>query len=101
MYLWADLTSNSKPAIITVMDEILERINVVEKQIATIKNKQAYRDLRHMLASIDRTVTEISKEDVECRRMKKTTLRYKDLHAQALMLLDHLEKHITFAALLG
>lgn len=83
------------------MDEILERINTVEKQIATIKNKQAYFDLKSMLKPIDRTVTEMSKEDVVCRQMKKTTLRYQELEQQARDLLTNLEQMVTFAALLS
>ena len=82
------------------MDDILERVNRVEAQISLIKNKVAYRDLRQMLSSIDKVVTEISKESVECRRMKKTTIKYTELTEQANMLLTNLEQHITFAALL-
>lgn len=83
------------------MDEILERINTVEKQIAQVKNKVAYRDLRSMLKPIDRTITEMSREAVECRQTKKTTLKYQELEQQARDLLTNLEQHITFAALLG
>ena len=83
------------------MDEILTRINRVEAQIATVKNKVAYRDLRKMLVPIDATVTEMSREDVNCRQLKKTTLRYRELEAQARDLLSNLEQMVTFAALLG
>jgi hypothetical protein len=83
------------------MDEILTRIDTVEAQIATVKNKVAYRDLRKMLVPIDATVTEMSKEDVTCRQLKKTTLRYKELEARANELLSNLEQMVTFAALLG
>jgi hypothetical protein len=83
------------------MDSILERIDHAEKQISTVKSKVAYRDLRKMLASIDRVVTEMSKESVECRRTKKETPKFAELKAQANMLLDNLEQHITFAALIG
>jgi 5-methylcytosine-specific restriction endonuclease McrBC regulatory subunit McrC len=82
------------------MDEILERVTRVESQISLIKNKVAYRDLRQMLSSVDKVVTEISKESVECRRMKKTTNKYTELTEQADMLLTNLEQHITFAALI-
>jgi hypothetical protein len=83
------------------MDEILQRINTVEAQIATVKSKVAYRDLRKMLAGVDRVVTEISKEAVECRRTKKTTIKYKELEQQAQDLLTNLEQMVTFAALIG
>jgi len=83
------------------MDEILQRINTVEAQIATVKSKVAYRDLRKMLAGVDRVVTEISKESVECRRTKKTTPKYRELEQQAQDLLTNLEQIVTFAALIG
>ena len=83
------------------MDEILTRIDRVEAQIATVKNKVAYRDLRKMLASVDNIVTEMSKEDVTCRQLKRTTIKYRELEAQADDSLSNLEQMVTFAALLG
>ena len=83
------------------MDEILTRVNASEAQISLIKNKVAYRDLRKMLANVDRVVTELSKESVECRRMKKETNKFAELKAKAHALLDNLDQHITFAALIG
>lgn len=83
------------------MDEILDRINTVESQIATVKSKVAHRDLRKMLAGLDRTITQMSREDVECRRTKRTTSRYRELEQQARDQLTYLEQMITFAALLG
>ena len=83
------------------MDEILTRVSNAESQISLVKNKVAYRDLRKMLGSIDKLITEISKESVECRRIKKNTPRYNDLIASADILLTNLEQHITFAALIG
>jgi 16S rRNA U516 pseudouridylate synthase RsuA-like enzyme len=83
------------------MDEILEQLNRVESQIATVKNKVAYRDLRRMVEPIDRTITEMSREDVNCRQLKKTTLKYRELEAQARDLLSNLEQMVTFAALIS
>ena len=83
------------------MDEILDRVNHSESQISLIKNKVAYRDLRKMLAGIDRIVTEMSKESVECRRVRKDTSKFTELKQKAAEMLDVLDQHITFAALLG
>lgn len=83
------------------MDEILERVNDAEKQISAVKNKIAYRDLRKMLANIDKTITILSQESVECRRLKKDTSKFIELKKQINQLLDNLEQHITFAALIG
>jgi tetrahydromethanopterin S-methyltransferase subunit B len=83
------------------MDEILARITAVEAQIATVRNKMAYRDLRAMLKPIDAVVTEMSREDVECRQRKKITSRYRELETQANDLLTNLEQMVTFAALIS
>ena len=83
------------------MDDILNRINLVEKQISAVKNKVAYRDLRKMLDNVDKVITEISKESVECRRTKRDTLKYIELKEKAGSLLDNLEQHVTFASLIS
>ena len=83
------------------MDDILNRVNLVEKQISAVKNKIAYRDLRKMLDNVDKVITEISKESVECRRMKKDTFKYMELKEKANSLLNNLEQHVTFAALIS
>jgi predicted nucleic acid-binding Zn-ribbon protein len=83
------------------MDEILDRINHAEKQISAVKNKVVYRDLRKMLAGIDKVITALSQESVECRRLKKDTSKFIELKKEINQLLDNLEQHITFAALIG
>jgi hypothetical protein len=60
-----------------------------------------YRDLRKMLANVDRAITALSQESVECRRLKRDTSKYIELKKQVNGLLDNLEQHITFAALIG
>lgn len=83
------------------MDDILDRVNHAEKQISAVKSKVAYRDLRKMLASVDRVITALSQESVECRRLKRDTSKFIELKKQVNGLLDNLEQHITFAALIG
>jgi len=83
------------------MDDILNRVNLVEKQISAVKNKIAYRDLRKMLDNVDKVITEISKESVECRRTKRITPKYTELKEKANYLLNNLEQHVTFAALIS
>jgi hypothetical protein len=83
------------------MDEILERLSTAEKQLHSVRNKVALRDLQKMIRNIDSVVKEISKESVECRRLKKDTVRYNDLKTSAVVLLDNLDHHIIFAMLLS
>jgi hypothetical protein len=101
MYLWVLLTRNSKPAIITVMNELYERIDRAIPQINALKSKVAKRDLIKMVRGVDSKMTELDQELVECRRRHKETVRYQELLQQATELVNNLEKHITFAALIG
>ena len=83
------------------MDQLFERLDHLEKQIAQVKNKQARRDLLKMVTTIDIAITSADMESVECRRLRKNTPKYNDLVKTADDLLTNLEQHITFAHLLG
>ena len=83
------------------MDELFSRIDLAVSQIFGIKNKLAKRDLLKMVQTIDRKINQLDQESVECRRLKKETVKYKELFAECEDLLGHLEKHITFASLLN
>jgi hypothetical protein len=54
-----------------------------------------------MLRATEAAYTKMDKESVECRRLRKETVRYRELHQNFQELLNHLEKHITFASLLN
>ena len=101
MYLWVELTDHSKARIITNMDELLARLDKIERAIPTIKNKVARKDLMKMLHNIDTAVNNVSKESVECRRLHRETGHYKELVKKANDLMTNLEQHLTFAALLN
>jgi hypothetical protein len=83
------------------MDELLTRLDQIERAIPQIKNKVARRDLLKMLKNIDVAVNAVSKESVECRRLHRETLHYKELVKKAGQLITNLEQHLTFAALLS
>jgi hypothetical protein len=83
------------------MDKLFERLDCAEKAIAQVKNKQAQRDLRKMVGTIDVAITAADMESVECRRLHRNTPKYNDLIKKANDLLTNLEQHITFAHLLG
>jgi hypothetical protein len=82
------------------MKEIFDRIDVVYNQIRTLKNKQAQRDLITMLHTLDTALNRLDQESVECRRIKRETVKYQKLRQECEELLDNLEKHLTFARLL-
>ena len=83
------------------MDELYQRLDRAERQIATIKHKIARQDLLKMVRTIDATMVSADMASVECRRLHKETSRYKELVDQADQLITNLEQHLTFAALLG
>jgi hypothetical protein len=83
------------------MDELFQRLDRAEKQIATVKHKVARRDLLKMVKAVDVAIVAADMESVECRRVHKETLRYRELVQKVDDLLTNLEQHITFASLLG
>jgi hypothetical protein len=83
------------------MDELMDRLDKIERAIPQIKNKVARRDLMKMLRNIDVAVNAVSRESVECRRLHKETGYYRDLVKKAEDLIKNLEQHLTFAALLN
>jgi hypothetical protein len=78
-----------------------KRIDNAYTQIASVKNKVVRKDLLVMLRATEASYTKLDKESVECRRLKKETLKYQELLKNFEELLAHLEKHIVFANLLG
>jgi hypothetical protein len=83
------------------MDELYQRLDCAERQIATIKNKVARKDLLKMVKTIDVAMVAADMESVECRRLHRETTRYKELVKNANGLIVNLEQHLTFAALLS
>ena len=83
------------------MDELFQRLDRAERQIATVKHKVARRDLLKMIKAVDVAIVAVDQESVECRRLRRETARYKELVQKVNELLTNLEQHITFASLLG
>jgi hypothetical protein len=83
------------------MDELFQRLDSAERAIAAVKNKVARRDLLKMVKGVDQAVVAADMESVECRRLHRETVRYRELVTQVSNLLTNLEQHITFANLLG
>jgi hypothetical protein len=83
------------------MDELFQRLDRAEKQIATVKHKVARKDLLKMVKTVDVAIVAADMESVECRRLHKETPKYRELVKKVADLLTNLEQHITFASLLG
>ena len=83
------------------MDELYQRLDRAEQKIATIKNKVARKDLLKMVRTVDVAMVAADMASVECRRLHRETARYKELVQNAEGLINNLEQHLTFAALLS
>lgn len=83
------------------MDDLRLRLTQIEQQIPNIKNRQARRELTMMLKSAHAALTRVDQELVECRRLHKQTNKYQELIAEADKVLNFIEQHLTFAALLN
>jgi predicted nucleic acid-binding Zn-ribbon protein len=83
------------------MDELYQRLDQAERQIATVKNKVVRRDLLKMVQTIDRAMVAADMASVECRRLHRETLHYQELVKNAQKLITNLEQHLTLAVLLG
>lgn len=82
------------------MDTLYQRLDLAEQAIAKIANKTARRDLLTMVKTIDRAMVAADMASVDCRRLRRETLVYRQLVDQATELVTNLEHHVTFAALL-
>jgi hypothetical protein len=81
------------------MDELMQRSQQCRIQLAQITDRRAGRDLRRMLDVAERHLTELSKEAVTCRRQRRTTRRYEEIHQQAEQALRNFEQHLLMAKL--
>lgn len=83
------------------MEELYQRRNLAKQQIRTVSNKTARMDLAKMMGTVDQALAAADQASVECRRLRKETLLYKEKVQKAETLITNLEQHLTFAALLN
>ena len=72
----------------------------LEARIQRITDIQARRDLVRMLKVAQRTLVELDRERVRCRRLQKPTIAYQELHQKAMQQLDNVEKNLLMATLI-
>lgn len=72
----------------------------LESRIQRITDIQARRDLVRMLKVAQRTLVELDRERVRCRRLQKPTHAYQELHQKAMQQLDNVEKNLLMATLI-
>jgi len=70
-----------------------------KNQILGLQSPKARRDLNKILDGIYDLVNNLSKEEVECRRLHKQTAKHQELIAKINERIEFLEQMITFGAL--
>jgi hypothetical protein len=83
------------------MEQLQQKLDQIRRAIPQLRNKTARHDLLKMVRNVDLAMNEISRESVECRRLRRETLHYQELVKNAQNLIINLEQHLTFAALLN
>jgi hypothetical protein len=68
--------------------------------VSSQKDMRVKSDLFKMYQNCKNIFTEMSKEDVECRRLKKTTVKYRELEQKLNESIQEFEQWITFATLI-
>jgi hypothetical protein len=86
------------------MDEILQNLMQrsldISRQIALQRMPQSSRqDLRRMMGVADDLVRDLSREGVNCRRLRRQTRRFDEIAQQAEQALLNVEQHLLLARL--
>lgn len=82
-------------------DNLKQRIDFVGLQIDRIKSSLARRDLKKMHRALTEQYGQLNRESVVCRQLHKNTIRYTELEKECYVLLNNLDQHLVFAALLN
>jgi len=86
------------------MDEILQNLMQrsldISRQIALQRMPQSSRqDLRKMMGVADDLVRDLSREGVNCRRLRRQTRKFDEIAQQAEQALLNVEQHLLLARL--
>jgi hypothetical protein len=84
----------------TKMDDTIRRVDELYFKIIAC-NQDHQRDLKRMWRSCKDIITEISKEDVTCRRKGRDTVTKLELVTQLEQSINTLEQYLVFATLLN
>lgn len=82
------------------MEEHSKTLDRLLGVVSATKDIRARSDLFKMYHNCKDIYTEMNKESVECRRLKRNTLRYQELEEKLNESIKEFEQWITYAALL-
>jgi hypothetical protein len=83
------------------LDTLVKRINDVAAHSRRIKNPTTSRDMMKLADNSHDLLMDLSRELVECRRRNKLSPKSKDLLQALDESIEHAEKMLTYAQLLG
>ena len=81
------------------MQALIQHTESLSTSIMTLKNPVIKKDLIKMLQVVDRQLTALSREGVECNRLHRATIRYQNIADQCVVMLKNLEQHLIYAKL--
>jgi len=81
----------------TSIGALARRRDTLYVQILGVKHHRS--DLMIMLRNVEKHLTALSKEEINCRRFSHITLQYKELAEMCEEAMQVLEKYIVFARL--
>ena len=81
------------------MQALIQHTESLSTSIMTLKNPVIKKDLIKMLQVVDRQLTALSREGVECNRLHRATIRYQNIADECVVMLKNLEQHLIYAKL--
>ena len=81
------------------MDEYLRRIDALSLQAGRFQSYEAREDLDRMIAAVRAVAQDLSRELVECQRLRKITARAQSFEAKLADLLTNAEQMMVYAQL--
>jgi ATP-dependent helicase/DNAse subunit B len=81
------------------MDEYLQRIDSLSQQAHKFQSYEAREDLDRMIAAVRAVAQDLSRELVECQRLRRITVRAQSFEAKLVDLLTNAEQMMVYAQL--
>jgi hypothetical protein len=81
------------------MDEYLQRIDALSQQAHKFQSYEAREDLDRMIGAARAVAQDLSRELVECKRLRKITVRAQSFEVKLTDLLDNAEQMMVYAQL--
>ncbi len=84
------------------LDTLLQRFGSCCTHVRSLqyRNREIHRDCVKMVKNTEKLLSAVSSEEIECRRMKKSTLAYQEALTRAEESVHNLERYVMMAQLM-